>query len=484
MQVIVQHFVSLFAINRKWFSKSNLNSTPRNILVKTSSKTSLKVCQLNNPGRRELYSFLNKMSDHESSENGPMYEMIINENKENSAPLYDIVEKESKDNIAVTENCCYVSNIMTKQPTTRKDNSWPITSSKIKLTISKSRSSITLTLLSFIFGILIVILTTTTLIGFLRTSMTESDKHVAIKPDLCHNISFNESVTLIPENETLDQTISPIQLLIQHNYSHLQNLFYDNSYLFSLLSECIKRNCLSFVWCSDSVLNLYGKGTILPAKSCRELYNTVPHNSGYYWLTASNGSIIEVYCEMTESCGNVTGGLTRIATLNLNTRSQYCTGDIRFDEEGCFKRSPMPGCSGFTFSPINLNLSYSHICGTVEGSYFGRPNGFAGSGRSSTTIDNNYVDGISLTYGNPSHRTHIWTFSACTGDCTATVPEFVGNHYSTLPPYFRSRSVLMFQRNFLPILNEDIEIRLCQDENRETSPQEGIYLTSMNIYIN
>ncbi len=62
----------------------------------------------------------------------------------------------------------------------------------------------------------------------------------------------------------------------------------------------------------------------------------------------------------------------------------------------------MPGCSGFTFSPLNLNLSYSHICGTVEGSYFGLPDGFAGSGRSSTTIDDNYVDGVSLTYDNTS----------------------------------------------------------------------------------
>ena len=191
--------------------------------------------------------------DHEESETGPMYEMI---NKENSAPLYDIVEKEIKDNIAVTDNCCYVSNITMKQPTT-KNKSWPITSSKIKLTKSISRRSITLTLLSFIFGILIVILTTTTLIGFLRTSMTESDKHVAIKPDLCHNISFNESLALIPENETLDQTISSIQLLIQHNYSHLQNLFYDNSYLLSLLSECIKRSHLSFVQCSDSSIHLF-----------------------------------------------------------------------------------------------------------------------------------------------------------------------------------------------------------------------------------
>ncbi len=423
--------------------------------------------------------------DHESSETGPMYEMIKNENRENSAPLYDIVEKKSKDNnIAVTENCCYVSNIMTKQPTTTKDNSWPITSSKIKLTISKSRSSITLTLLSFIFGILIVILTTTTLIGYLKISMTESDKYVAIKPDLCHNISFNESVTLIPENETLDQTINPIQLLVQHNYSHLQNLFYDNSDLLNLLSECIKRSRLSFVQCSDSVLNLYGKSMILPAKSCRELYNTVPHNSGYYWLTASNGSIVQVYCDMTGTCGNVTGGLTRIATLNRNTRSQYCTGDFSFDKYGCYKRSPMPGCSGFTFSPINLNLSYSHICGTVEGGYFGTPDGFTGSGRSYTTIDDNYVDGISLTYGNTSHRTHIWTFSACGGgNCTARVPEFVGDHYSTLP-LFRLHSVIMFQRNFLPILNEDIEIRLCQDENRDSQSHEGIYLTSMNIYVN
>ncbi len=201
-----------------------------------------------------MYSFLNKMScDQEESETGPVYEMI---NKENSAPLYDIVEKESKDNIAVTDNCCYVSNITMKQPTT-KNKSWPITS-KITHKKSISRRSTTLTLLSFIFGILIVILTTTTLVGFLRKSMTESDKHVAaIKPDLCHNISFNKSVTLIPQNETLDQTISSIQLLIQHNYSHLQNLFYDNNYLLSLLSECIKRSHLSFVQCSDSSIHLF-----------------------------------------------------------------------------------------------------------------------------------------------------------------------------------------------------------------------------------
>ncbi len=41
----------------------------------------------------------------------------------------------------------------------------------------------------------------------------------------------------------------------------------------------------------------------------------------------------------------------------------------------------MPGCSGFVLTVPNLNLSYTHICGIVEGNYFGMPDGFAGSGR-------------------------------------------------------------------------------------------------------
>ena len=58
-----------------------------------------------------------------------------------------------------------------------------------------------------------------------------------------------------------------------------------------------------------------------------------------------------------------------------------------------------------------MNISYSHICVTVQAFWFGSPDGFTGSERSSTTINDNYVDGISLTYGT-SNITHIWTFIA------------------------------------------------------------------------
>ena len=52
-----------------------------------------------------------------------------------------------------------------------------------------------------------------------------------------------------------------------------------------------------------------------------------------------------------------------------------------------------------------MNIPYSHICGRVQAFWFGTPDGFAGSQRSSTTINGNYVDGISLTYGT-SNKTH------------------------------------------------------------------------------
>ncbi len=334
-------------------------------------------------------------------------------------------------------------------------------------------------------GILLIIvvgLIISTVTCFARVNSLQSELKLAQSKNYCQNGSNNESVDQSNTTERLNFSQIVHSVFTSSNYSYLMDVFYSNQKLLDLTGDCFIRGDFSLSQCINITLNLYGKHNYLPAQSCRELFKVMPNNSGYYWVPAFDGSIVQVYCDMTGTCGNVTGGLTRIATLNRNTRSQYCTGDISFNEEGCFKKWPMPGCSGFTFSPLNLNLSYSHICGTVEGNYFGYPDGFAGSERSSTTIDDNYVDGISLTYGNTSQRTHIWTFSACGGDCTARVPEFVGNHYSTLPN-INSRSVLMFQRNFLPILNEDIEIRLCQDENRDAS-NEGIYLTSMNIYVN
>ncbi len=335
--------------------------------------------------------------------------------------------------------------------------------------------------MSCIIGILIVILSVTATFGFARFSEQGIDQHT-VKHDQCQNNRFNESVIDVTETNKSDVDSKFIHLLFHNNLSYLQDIIYSNNEILNLAYKCIKNRQFTFLQCIISVLTIYGK-KIWPAKSCKELQNVTPNISGYYWVTASDGSIVQVYCDMTESCGNMTGGLTRIANLNMNTRSQYCTGVVDFDSTGCLKKFPLPGCSGFIFNSPNLNLSYTHICGTIEGGYFGMPEGFTGSRRSFATIDDNYVDGVSLTYGSRYHRTHIWTFSACTiENCSANVPQFVGNHYSPIED-IGSHSAIMFQRNVHPLLDENIEVRMCQDENRDYPDDEGLYLISMNIYV-
>ncbi len=59
----------------------------------------------------------------------------------------------------------------------------------------------------------------------------------------------------------------------------------------------------------------------LPAtSSCAALPPFSP--SGYYWVRASNGSAVPVYCDMTRWCVGVTGGWMRVAQLNM-TDSSY-----------------------------------------------------------------------------------------------------------------------------------------------------------------
>ena len=95
-------------------------------------------------------------------------------------------------------------------------------------------------------------------------------------------------------------------------------------------------------------------------------------------MRSSNGSSVRVYCDMTKSCGNVTGGLTRVALLNNETRPQLCTDDFMINENTrCIRFTEDPGCSIIIF-PV-MNISYSHICGTVQAFWFGTPDGFTGS---------------------------------------------------------------------------------------------------------
>ena len=63
----------------------------------------------------------------------------------------------------------------------------------------------------------------------------------------------------------------------------------------------------------------------------------------------------------------------------------------------------------------------------MQAFWFGTLRGFTGSERSSSNINNNHVDGISLTYEHP-----IADGVGSNQNCPHQVPGYVGDHYSCL----------------------------------------------------
>ena len=138
-----------------------------------------------------------------------------------------------------------------------------------------------------------------------------------------------------------------------------------------------------------------------------------------------------------------TPGWRRVAFINMTDTSYNCPTGLNltsYSKRTCGRsHTTDERCSSTTFSVGGL--PYSQVCGRIRGYQFGATSGFSGS---STSIDNGYVEGVSLTHGGDGSRQHIWTFVAglsevsaiwpnegCPCDTAApgVVPSFVGNDY-------------------------------------------------------
>ena len=163
-----------------------------------------------------------------------------------------------------------------------------------------------------------------------------------------------------------------------------------------------------------------------PAASCADVVvlgaeSNTP--SGYYWLRSANGSAVRMFCDMTLTCKGVGGGWMQVAKLDMTNSSHQCPSGIRFrnnqSKQLCGTDSALQnGCSSTTFAV--QGIEYSHVCGKIIAYQYGSPDSFLNINRSGTTINDNYVDGISLTYGNP--RAHIWTFAAAPDERSVSAP--------------------------------------------------------------
>ncbi len=199
---------------------------------------------------------------------------------------------------------------------------------------------------------------------------------------------------------------------------------------------------------NNQLINLREENSIahqnLRPGSCSELASQ--SESGYYSL---KGLSEEVYCDMDRQscgCGNQWGWM-QVANIDMTDPSQQCPEGFRLrpatSKRMCEKTRETAGCTSIVF-PTH-SVQYSRVCGRVKAYQYRSPDAFHPYySHRSYTIDDQYVEGVSITHGQ-SPRKHIWTFAAAVDEtrsnlytcpCTKTVttytgvvPPFVGNDY-------------------------------------------------------
>ena len=227
-------------------------------------------------------------------------------------------------------------------------------------------------------------------------------------------------------------------------------------------------------------------------------------------------------------CGG-SGQWTNIANFNFSDPDVACPSNFTLlttPVRGC-KRAPGQGpvCISAVFS--SRGQSYSRVCGRVNGYQKGTTDAFYLSA-GLRTLEQIYVEGVSLTHGTPGSRQHIWTFVAalyetaspynpnsncpCTNaeeDWPLEVHSYVGNNYFCATgnpgPGFTTGSIVYaddplwdgegcgptnaccqfnkppwFCTTLPHSTTDDIEMRLCSNQGEEN---EDVVISFVNINI-
>ena len=201
------------------------------------------------------------------------------------------------------------------------------------------------------------------------------------------------------------------------------------------------REISGYYWITDGLRNVYC-GMNYTGLSCEDIYDNNPETAdknGYYPINNTKWT----FCNMTaitaehQFCTGVKGQWRRIVGINISAGDDCPTGWNKSSYNGVsFCRASGDGGRCYSTNFFTNGVSYQHVCGRARGYQKGRPTGFF----THTTIDSNYVSGLSITSGYP--RQHIWTYAVGTTDygnyqnncpCAAipgyVPPSFVGNNY-------------------------------------------------------
>ena len=105
-------------------------------------------------------------------------------------------------------------------------------------------------------------------------------------------------------------------------------------------------------------------------------------------------------------CNITSANWSRIAYFDTTQEDSCPTGlhivtNTTTNQTAC-GRTANRGCTSLQFPPDGM---YTNVCGRVRGYQFRHPDAFD---TGTDSIDSYYIDGISITHGNP--RTHLWSY--------------------------------------------------------------------------
>ena len=206
-------------------------------------------------------------------------------------------------------------------------------------------------------------------------------------------------------------------------------------------------------------------------------------------------------------CGS--GKWVEVVHFNMINTSQQCPSSWTMASSparSCFASTPTT-CPGTVFP--TPGLTYSRICGRAIGYSTGSADAFAQfpGYRDSPSIDDPYMDGISVTHGSP--RQHIWSFAAGLGGSVIRCPCDNSNHALTAAPYPPSyvgnnyfcdgnyndalwdamdctsncctfNNPPWFNVSLPAPTSDDIEVRICGDED---IANEKMFLSFLQLYV-
>ena len=259
------------------------------------------------------------------------------------------------------------------------------------------------------------------------------------------------------------------------------------------------------------------------AASCQQIADLRPEaESGYYWIQEDSGPV-RVYCHMGDApCGE--GVWMRVANVNMTKTSSSCPAGLErvTSPKSLCRKKVILGCSSAKFS--THAVPFSKGCGRVIS--IPMPSIHTTYVNQGRTIDDLYVDGVSITHSS-SPRQHIWTFAAaldevpghnlyacpCTNSksyvtYTGLIPQFIGNDFfceTGSRTTYRNRYYVndplwdghgcerfstccegerkpWFHKDLLQNVTSDIEVRVCADEAR-SGVGEDVLIEILSLYM-